>query len=102
MKYNEDIHPMKKEIGLLLEKVLQGEHIQAKYTHCFVDKNSDTFTCTTGNVTTKHSWGGQWLKSNLVKDCDFNSFAVNYSEKQLEYINENWGDLLFSLGVKDE
>lgn len=100
MKYNEDIHPMKKEIGLVLEieLLLQELSIGSGYKYIAVDSGGQVCICNRRpvpdyeyNIWVGH---GTFFESEFLKP-----YLSSLDEK---YINENWGDLLFSLGAKDE
>lgn len=100
MKYNDDINPMKKEIGLLIEEVLLFRFVDEEHTQCIVDSNGDVYTCLPGELT---AWEGneEWgMENNRFPDFAF--VPVLFTIEHFHYIKHNWKDLIFSLGAKDE
>ena len=98
MKYNEDIHPIKKQIGLKLEKLLKDNPIvfpehrfvtvdSRKAVELWEDapSNFSNYYCSTSSLLDDYS---------VLYDVDFNN-----NEK--EYIENNWKDLIFELGEKE-
>lgn len=104
MKYNEDINPMKKAIGLYIEKYLKssGEDYSV-YTHVAIDECGDVFLS---------DFTPQYISNEIVWCIppEYELFAsetigaeiIAYPTYEMdEYIKQNWKDLLFQLGPKE-
>jgi len=100
MKYNEDIHPIKKQIGLDLEKYLESytNNILDGYKYLTIDRYYAVFLWKEKPETRLNTWSTNFL--SRVKNIDFIITKKQYTSKQLDYIKNNWKDLIFELGEK--
>jgi hypothetical protein len=97
MKYNKDIHPIKKQIGLKLEKLLKDNPIVFP-EHRFVTVDSRKAVEFWEDVP-DHSSDFYW--SPILADIYQVLYDVDFTNNEKEYIENNWRDLIFRLGEKE-
>ncbi len=98
MLYSEDIDPMLKEIGLVIEEFMKKEpHLYIGYECVGVDDNSSTFV-----FDKKPLWDNiEWYPDNPLDYIGHQQvYNLGFTNKQMTWIEDNAEKCLFRLGDK--